>query len=45
MFDREFYIARNRAVALHLYGDLLDENRRVRGTDMWFDDAWRFHRG
>lgn len=45
MFDREFYINRNKEIAVHLYGDLLDENKKVRGTDIWFDDAWRLHQG
>lgn len=44
-FDREFYIRRNKSVALELYGSRLDENRRVKGTDIWFDENWIFHRG
>lgn len=44
-FDREFYIQRNKSVALELYGSRLDENRRVKGTDIWFDENWIFHRG
>lgn len=39
------YIERNRQVAFDRYGDRLDENRRVKGTDIWFDYAWRFHQG
>lgn len=44
-FDPTPYIERNRKVAMERYGILLDENRRVSGTDIWFDDYWRFHRG
>lgn len=39
------FIKRNRSVAIARYGDLLDENRRVKGTDIWFDGYWRMHRG
>lgn len=42
---REEYIARNRETALHLYGDRLDDSRRVRGTRLWFDQEWRLHGG
>lgn len=45
MFDRDFYIKRNREVAFALYGSRIDENRRVRGTNIWFDKEWRFHKG
>lgn len=44
-FDPTPYIERNRKVAMERYGILLDENRRVSGTDIWFDDEWRFHKG
>lgn len=44
-FDPTLYIERNRKVAMERYGILLDENRRVSGTDIWFDDKWRFHKG
>ena len=39
------FVKRNRAIAIARYGDLLDENRCVRGTDIWFDGYWRMHRG
>ena len=42
-FDYDFYIKRNEQVAMEKYGELLDENRRVIGTNIWFDDCWRIH--
>ena len=42
-FDISFYIARNEQTARELYGNRLDENRRVKGTNIWFDDWWRIH--
>ncbi len=44
-FNVDFYVKRNRAAALKRYGFRLDENRRVKGTDIWFDKNWVFHRG
>lgn len=44
-FDPEPYIQRNRERALAHYGALLQEDRSVAGTDVWFDECWRFHRG
>ena len=43
--DKEFYIKRNRQTAYLLYGYKLDENRRVVGTNIWFDACWRLHVG
>ena len=42
-FDMEFYIKRNEDTAKRLYGNRLDENRRVKGTNIWFDAYWRIH--
>jgi hypothetical protein len=42
-FDMEFYIRRNEETAKRLYGNKLDENRRVKGTNIWFDSYWRIH--
>lgn len=42
-FDAEIYIKRNKETAIALYGDRLDENRRVKGTNIWFDEWWRIH--
>lgn len=42
-FDYEWYIQRNKEIAMKRYGNLLDENRRVKGTNIWFDDYWRIH--
>ena len=42
-FDFDFYIKRNEQVAKEKYGEWLDENRRVVGTNIWFDDCWRVH--
>lgn len=44
-FDMEFFIKRNHDVAIQKYGELLDENRCVKGTDIWFDACWRMHKG
>lgn len=44
-FSISDFIKRNRDLAIKRYGDLLDENRRVKGTDIWFDECWRMHRG
>ena len=44
-FNPQLYVKRNREVALRRYGNLLDENRKVVGTDIWFDEMWRLHRG
>lgn len=41
--DKDFYIKRNELTARKLYGDRLDENRRVKGTNIWFDSFWRIH--
>ena len=42
-FDIDFYIKRNEQVAKRIYGDRLDEDRRVKGTSIWFDSFWRIH--
>ena len=42
-FNAEFYIKRNEETAKKLYGDKLDKNKRVKGTNIWFDDWWRIH--
>ena len=42
-FDMEFYIKRNEDTAKRLYGNRLDENRRVKGANIWFDAYWRIH--
>ena len=44
-FDIDNFVKRNRDVAISRYGELLDENRRVKGTDIWFDGYWRMHKG
>lgn len=44
-FDREYYIERNRQVAIEMYGDKLTEDRKVKGTNIWFDHCWRYHEG
>ena len=45
MFDMSVFIKRNKENAINQYGELLDEKRRVRGTDIWFDGYWRMHKG
>ena len=42
-FDWEYYIQRNKEVAMATYGNLLDEKRRVKETNIWFDACWRIH--
>ena len=42
-FDWEYYIQRNKEVAIEMYGNLLDEKRRVKKTTIWFDACWRMH--
>ena len=43
MFDYDVYIRRNELKAKSRYGNLIDKNRRVSGTNIWFDEKWRFH--
>lgn len=43
MFDYDVHIRRNELKAKSRYGNLIDKNRRVSGTDIWFDEKWRFH--
>lgn len=45
VFDYDFYINRNKEVAIANYGNLLTAERTVRGTDIWFDEYWRVHKG
>ena len=42
-FDFDFYIRRNEIVAREIYGDRLDQNGRVKGTNIWYDSFWRIH--
>lgn len=44
-FDREFYIRRNKDVAMARYGPYIMPDRTVRGTDIWFDENWVIHEG
>ena len=44
-FDFDYFIERNHDVALLIYGNLIDDNRCVKGTDIWFDEYWRVHNG
>lgn len=37
--------SRNEQVARERYGSRLTEDRRVEGTDIWFDEGWRMHVG
>ena len=43
-FDWEYCIQRNKEVAMKRYVNLLDKNRQVKGTNIWFDDCWRIHK-
>ena len=42
-FDPTPYIKRNEEIARERYGDKIDENRKVKGTKIWFDGCWRIH--
>lgn len=42
-FDEASYIKRNAETAKMLYGDKLDKDRKVIGTNIWFDSYWRIH--
>lgn len=44
-FDEALYIQRNEQLARERYGDLLQADGTVQGTDIWFDEKWRFHYG
>lgn len=41
--DKEYYIKRNEETAKSLYGDKINANREVQGTNIWFDIFWRIH--
>lgn len=41
--NKEFYVEKNKQTAISIYGDRLDENRKVIGTNIWFDYYWRIH--
>lgn len=40
-FDSNFYIQRNKEVAMEKYGHRLDKDRNIRGTNYYFDSMWR----
>lgn len=44
-FDHNRCVERNEQVARERYGSRLTEDRRVGGTDIWFDEGWRIHTG
>lgn len=41
--DKAYYIKRNEETAKSLYGDKINVNREVEGTNVWFDVFWRIH--
>ena len=43
-FDYDFYVQRNKEVALKKYSGKLDENKNIIGTDYYFDNMWRLRR-
>lgn len=45
MFNYEYYTNRNKEIAYARYSDLIDENRCVVGTNIWFDEFLRYHDG
>lgn len=44
-FNKEIFIKRNGYVARKIYGDKLNDVRKVVGTNIWFDSFWRIHAG
>ena len=42
-FNYEYYIKRNEEIARQRYGDRIDENGNVVGTNIWFDECWCIH--
>lgn len=42
-FNKSFFIKRNEQTARKLYEDKIDKDRRVIGTNIWFDSFWRIH--
>lgn len=44
MMDKSKYINRNKESALARYGDRLDDDRNVVGTDFYFDYFWRLRK-
>ena len=44
-YDCSRCIAINEQIARERYGSRLTEDRRVKGTDIWFDEGWRMHVG
>lgn len=38
-------VTRNEQIAKERYSSRLTEDRRVEGTDIWFDESWRMHIG
>lgn len=40
-FDYYYYTERNKQVALEKYGDRLDTNGNIVGTNYYFDYLWR----
>ena len=41
VFDERYYIQRNKEVAMELYGNRLDADRNIVGTNYYFDRFWR----
>lgn len=41
--NKEYYIKRNEKAAKSLYGNKIDSNKKVNGTNIWFDIFWRMH--
>ena len=43
-FDIDLFVEIHRQTAIALFGDRLDEDRNVIGTDYYFDNLWIFHK-
>ncbi len=43
-FDVDLCIETHRQSAIKLFGDKIDENKNVIGTDLYFDEFWRLRK-
>ena len=43
-FDIELLVEIHRQTAISLYGNMLDKNKNVIGTDLYFDEFWRLRK-
>lgn len=41
VFNKSIYIERNKQSAYDLFGDRINKNREIEGTEYYFDSMWR----